>query len=333
VPDDPTNEPAPDSSADPAAGLDARIAALRATVDALPQRRSELARIGSELAFARREQELAGSRTRAALAAARSVTLPRPRAWLNLLTGRYTAVRDAARTAAVDAGRVLEARDGAVQKLAADEARRATAVDAAAAALGPLADLEDARRLSRLVVAEDPRAPQIQALDSELALVTGQLREVDEASAAVAAALAAVDVTLDRLGSAHAWGTYDTFFGGGLLASAIKHDRIDEANDSAAWVARSLQQVRAELADVRTDVAAPQLHVDGLTRGLDVWFDNIFSDWSVQSRIKDQQSAVRHVGNALLDVRGTLATARTDLDGRRVAATARRRALLAGPGE
>jgi hypothetical protein len=43
--------------------------------------------------------------------------------------------------------------------------------------------------------------------------------------------------------------------------------------------------LRTELADVDgMALTAPQLAVDGLTRFVDIWFDNIFTDLAVRDR-------------------------------------------------
>jgi hypothetical protein len=63
----------------------------------------------------------------------------------------------------------------------------------------------------------------------------------------------------------------------------MKHSRLDEAAQAAAYADRCLAVLRTELADVPgLSLTAPQLAVDGLTRFVDVWFDNIFTDLAVR---------------------------------------------------
>jgi hypothetical protein len=309
--------------------LEARIAALRSAVQGLGTRRDELRAAERAVGPARAARDAAEVRATAAGRAAAAATLPSPRAWWALVTGRYAERRDAAaaaaRAARAEAGIAAETAERAVGLVA----RRAATVEVVEGSQATLVELVEARALARLLMSDDPRLREVRTLEAELAAAGDQTREVDEARGAVRAALAAVDETLRRLGSAHAWGTYDTFFGGGLLSSAVKHDRIDAANASALGVRRSLERVRAELADVRMDLAVTHLEVDGVTRALDVWFDNVFSDWAVQSQIKDQQAAVGQVGHRLVEVLGRLDGAREELDARLAGAAARRRALLA----
>ena len=61
----------------------------------------------------------------------------------------------------------------------------------------------------------------------------------------------------------------------------------------------ALATVRKELADVGIGPVGG-VGIEPLSRTLDIWFDNIFSDFSAQSRIKDAQ---RRLGG-LVDVLG-----------------------------
>lgn len=143
----------------------------------------------------------------------------------------------------------------------------------------------------------DPRGPRMLELADERGRLTGELHEVGEALGAVAAAQESLLRVEDQLRSASGWSTYDTFFGGGMVSSAIKHSKLDEAAAAAAQADRCLVVLRAELADVGgAGVHTPELGVTDLTRFVDVWLDNMFTDWAVRDRIED---AKRNVANCL----------------------------------
>jgi hypothetical protein len=134
-----------------------------------------------------------------------------------------------------------------------------------------------------------------------------QLREIQEAQAACEAALASLGEAQRTVDSARSWGTYDTWFGGGLFSSMVKHDRIDEAEDYMRAVDAALERLRRELADVHLQGATlGGVGVTDLTRTLDVWFDNFFSDLAVQSRLKDADHRLDAIGEALVAVRRAL---------------------------
>ncbi|MEG3632634.1 hypothetical protein [Micromonospora palythoicola] len=139
----------------------------------------------------------------------------------------------------------------------------------------------------------DPRRAPLMELADERGRLTGETREVSEAIRAAHTAWHALSQVRDKLGNASGWSTYDTFFGGGAISSAIKHSRLDEAAQAAAHADRCLAVLRTELADVPgVALTAPQLAVDGLTRFVDVWFDNIFTDLAVRDRIKQAEQNV-----------------------------------------
>ncbi|HEX4686517.1 MAG TPA: hypothetical protein VH228_07030 [Nocardioides sp.] len=144
-----------------------------------------------------------------------------------------------------------------------------------------------------------------------------QLREVTEAQAACSTAIGSLRTAMDRIGSARSWGTYDTWFGGGLFSSLIKHDRIGEAEEAMTQVDAALRRLRRELADVGVDGAAVgDVGVTDLTRSLDVWFDDFFSDFAVQSRLKDADRRLAEVARLLMDVSDSLAQRRIEIESR-----------------
>ena len=254
--------------------------------------------------------------------------LPHLRALRALVTGGYRAQRDAAqeRAAAAEAARVTakERLRRAELEAGLAEARVVAALQAAADARAAAVTAAVERVLAGRVGAAR-MAEQVARLESSAA----QLVEVTEAARAVTSAREATRRAEKELGSAASWGTYDTWFGGGMLSSSIKHDRIDSANDAMARVHSALASARKELADVSVEIAAPDLSQVGSNRTMDVWFDNIFSDLGTQSRIKDGQADVQQLSAELARVDHRLAVLRDQLLRQQAEATAARDALVA----
>ena len=144
-------------------------------------------------------------------------------------------------------------------------------------------------------------------------------------------ATTALTLARNELGSADSWSAYDTWFGGGLISSSIKHDRIDDAGRRIAQAQEALVDLARELGEVQ-DVAGlrADLGISPTTRTFDVWFDNLFSDLSVRSSIQDSSLRVDraiaavHEANRRMTVRGAA------LDQQLAELRARRDALLAG---
>ncbi len=175
-------------------------------------------------------------------------------------------------------------------------------------------------------------AGRLTELAEQRGRLTAELKELTEAQAAARAAAQALDEANRLLESADGWSTADTFLGGGGLSSMIKHSRLDEAADRAAEADRRLAVLGAELRDVDPAGPAPvgQLDVGGFTRFADVWLDNIFTDLSVRSRIKDSLDNLGGTAAQVGRIRAALAE-RISTNRSRLAALDRERNALLEP--
>lgn len=176
------------------------------------------------------------------------------------------------------------------RELAGVDARLASLRDAPAAYAAVLDEKERA-----LAATADPRTRRLLELAEARGVAEAEVKEIAEAQQAAAAASGALLTLTKLLDSAGNWSTYDTFFGGGAIASALKHDRLDEAAAAAAIADHLIGKLNTELADVPGGAGtASTVAVDGMTRFLDVWFDNIFTDLAVRDRINQAQARARH---------------------------------------
>jgi hypothetical protein len=234
---------------------------------------------------------------------------------------RERAEADAARYRVAECGARLEAvrRELDAARERQDRLAAAPAVYAAV--------LEQKER--QLAQSGDPRARQLLALADERGRLLAETTEISEAQQAADAAGQALARVRERLGSASAWSVYDTFLGGGAMASAVKHSRLDEAAAAAAEADQSLAVLRRELADVGGLTAtAPQLAIGAGTRFADIWFDNIFSDLAVESRIHQARQNVDQSLQLVGEVRARLAGRASQGRDRLAAIEAERRNLL-----
>ena len=127
-----------------------------------------------------------------------------------------------------------------------------------------------------------------------------QRREVGEAISAGRTAESALSAVLNSLDSAEDWGTWD-MLGGGLLTTMAKHGHLDDAQAGIGWAQQCLSRFRTELADVR-DMELPQVQVGEFATFADYFFDGIFVDWYIQSRINDAQRGVEAVDSRVCEV-------------------------------
>ncbi len=136
-------------------------------------------------------------------------------------------------------------------------------------------------------------------------------RELEEAITAGRRAQDSLEQVQATLRSAGNWGTFD-MFGGGMMASMIKHSKLDEARDRVRYTQQLLHKFERELADANQRLQV-SLEIEGFSRFADMFFDGIIADWAVQSKIEQSQEAcsqsisivqsvVRQCQNRLLSV-------------------------------
>lgn len=155
----------------------------------------------------------------------------------------------------------------------------------------------------------------LQRIADERVAIRSMLREIEEAEEAGKKARRALDTALDHLDSAEGMSMWDTFFGGGLIVSAIKYSEIDSSDDHVHRAQRALRHFETELMDVQS-VASQTFTVNqnDIWTFTDLFFDNIFSDWMVHSRITDAKEKLNDVLKNVRRVLDQLARKRDEME-------------------
>jgi len=199
--------------------------------------------------------------------------------------------------------------------------RLASAPDAYAAVL--------AEKERHLTESGDPRGAALLSLADERGRLTAEIGEMSAALQDAAAARQALLRVREKLGSAMSWNTYDTFFGGGMLADLAEHSKLDEAAQAAAEADRRMAALRTELADLEhTASAAEPLAISAATKFVDLWFGNIFTDLAVRDRITQAQENMAKSLQLVSDVQEQLTTRSAQAQARLTAIEVDRRNLL-----
>src|SRR6185503_19023536 len=106
---------------------------------------------------------------------------------------------------------------------------------------------------------------------------------------------------------------------------------LDGAACAAAHADRCLALLRTELADLGGAPAMlPSVVVDGLTQFLDVWLDNIFTDFQVHDRIEKAKRNVARSQEMVWEVQRRLEQRTAMARDRLASIESERRALLVG---
>ncbi|WP_300347882.1 hypothetical protein [Clostridium sp.] len=125
---------------------------------------------------------------------------------------------------------------------------------------------------------------EILKIDEERNLLISEKTEVTEALREAHNCIEIGKIVKNSLDSAHNWGIYD-ILGGGMISSAIKHNRIDDAKRDIERLSYAAGILKKELGDVDSSLFNGELDISGFSYTFDIFFDNIFSDISVQSEV------------------------------------------------
>lgn len=127
----------------------------------------------------------------------------------------------------------------------------------------------------------------------QIATLTSETKDLSEAVRAGKQVISSLERVLEALESAKSWGALD-MLGGGLISTAVKHNRIDEARDGIHDVQTRMSRFQRELADVRARVEL-DIDIGEFETFADFFFDGLIFDWVVQSRINASLERTRQV--------------------------------------
>ena len=154
----------------------------------------------------------------------------------------------------------------------------------------------------------------LQKIADDRVRLRSMLREIDEACDAGNKANRALDAALEKLGAAEGLSVWDTFLGGGLLVSALKYSEINSSDDLVHRAQRALRHFETELMDVQNAATESfTVNKSDIFTFTDLFFDNIFSDWMIHSRITDAKSKLNDVLQDVRKVQDRLARKRDEL--------------------
>lgn len=162
-----------------------------------------------------------------------------------------------------------------------------------------------------------PLADKLRGIEKRAAYNERQTRETDEAIRAGEAACAAAERVVKSLSSASTWGTID-IFSDSFLADVVKYGRIDDAQRAMEQLRIALRRFGTELADVGGRL---ETGMGDLLTFADIFFDNIFTDFAVSSRInrslyeaREVEERVQRSLSSLHALRGRLETEAAELE-------------------
>lgn len=170
------------------------------------------------------------------------------------------------------------------------------------------------RKKEQLIMeANDKNTRQILEAMEQAADIEADLRELREAMSAGKSVLDSLKKASSSLGSAESWGTWD-LLGGGFLSDMAKHSNIDEAVEYIQEAKSKMNTFRRELADVNLSIDI-NIDISSFDKFADFFFDGIFADWNMQSKIQNSSYSVDSAIRSIEGVLYSLRVKNTDKDG------------------
>lgn len=139
-------------------------------------------------------------------------------------------------------------------------------------------------------------ADRLIAIDEEQEVLEELKRELQEAIDAANMAILKLQDVLTHLQKAKDYSVWDTFLGGGLIATHMKHEKLKSSELLLHQAQRALQSFQNELADIENMRQETfRIDVDRFVKMADYFLDDIFSEWSIHSKIKTKIAEIHRL--------------------------------------
>lgn len=132
-----------------------------------------------------------------------------------------------------------------------------------------------------------------------IADATNELQILNEASQAGQDALREVTHTRQLIDQAYALGNQD-MIGGSILSSLAKYQKLDEVRAQSHRLVHYITAFQSRYHSLHQPLALDLTFVDTTTRVIDIFFDNVFTDVSVHTRIRQAVTDSRKLAHQLI---------------------------------
>ena len=151
------------------------------------------------------------------------------------------------------------------------------------------------------------RQQQILALQHEW-------RETNEAEQAGLAVLESLSDIISGLDAADAISTWDMITDSSLILDFLKHDKLDAAEASLLHLEQTVYTFARELRDLDFVFESDLETISSTQRALDIFFDNLFSDWGTKVIIEKNIENLKKLQDSTEDVMESLAAKKRALE-------------------
>lgn len=181
------------------------------------------------------------------------------------------------------------------------------------------ADIEE-KKLRLRNIKEDVlrRHPDMNQVISErqqqILAIQHEWRETNEAEQAGLAVLEALSDIISGLDAADAISTWDLITDSSLILDFLKHDKLDAAEASLLHLEQTVYTFARELRDLDFVFESDLETISSTQRALDIFFDNLFSDWGTKVIIEKNIENLKKLQDSTEDVMESLAAKKRELE-------------------
>lgn len=181
------------------------------------------------------------------------------------------------------------------------------------------ADIEE-KKLRLRNIKEDVlrRHPDMNQVISErqqqILAIQHEWRETNEAEQAGIAVLESLSDIISGLDAADAISTWDLITDSSLILDFLKHDKLDAAEASLLHLEQTVYTFARELRDLDFVFESDLETISSTQRALDIFFDNLFSDWGTKVIIEKNIENLKKLQDSTEDVMESLATKKRELE-------------------
>ena len=181
------------------------------------------------------------------------------------------------------------------------------------------ADIEEKklrlRNIKEDVLRKHPDMNQVVSeRQQQILAIQHEWRETNEAEQAGMAVLEALSDIISGLDAADAISTWDLITDNSLILDFLKYDKLDAAEASLLHLEQTVYTFARELRDLDFVFESDLETISSTQRALDIFFDNIFSDWGTKAIIEKNIETLKKLQDSTEDVMESLAAKKRELE-------------------
>ena len=148
----------------------------------------------------------------------------------------------------------------------------------------------------------------------QILAIQHEWRETNEAEQAGLAVLEALSDIITGLDAADAISTWDLITDNSLILDFLKYDKLDAAEASLLHLEQTVYTFARELRDLDFVFETDLETISSTQRALDIFFDNLFSDWGTKVIIEKNIENLKKLQDSTEDVMESLAAKKRELE-------------------